>query len=1211
MASVGEITAQLKLSSRQFSSTLRAAMSEVKRETSLAESAFGKMGKQGADAMGEVTKATQSVSSGMKDIKRIVSGILISQTFYQGLSAIKGAYGELRQFNESLEQTKVALKYLTGDAARGDSFLYALEDFAAKTPYTLESAAQAARQLMSMSFKDSEVLGILQTLSDASAVSGGSNDAFNRIVYALGQIRTAGKLMTRDLMQIAQAGIPVFEILQEELGLTAEQVQNIGKEGIGTMEGIEAILNGLNKRYAGAADEISATTEGLWSTIVDNSLLLGNALTTDIQASKKAFLQALGDMLADAREIMMKSGRGGVLDHMFPGFADEIRRFIGHLGSLRKAAVDFGRAAAPIFKTAFEGLIVSLNVAAPLINLLVRGLTVLMQIATSNSIVLRGFTYSLVGIGVAAGISKMVMGISASIKGLAVAAQASVWVGKLASAFRALTFALVSNPIVALIMAIAAALMILLSRIQAVRNAIKGLVGSFTGLFGFNVNEIWQPEDLSQQVAGMEDFYGGLTDVSSGLDDVGKEAANAGKAVRNKFIMAFDEVYNIDDPMSDMADNIGSIADALGNLTSAGVGGALEIKPTITIDTDSIKFPDEWENGIMLPEFVPPPPINWGTELVYAFATALEHMQTVAANAMIPLKEFGESLLPNLQLGWQMAADGTLQSLGVIDSGVLGTVASISEAINGAVPQWSSSLTNWANSLLPNMSPGLSTAMSAVTTFVDTIKQSVNGEIPPLSVVFGNFANELSPSMTNGLSLALATISGFMGDMSTNMTQPLPTLLQSLVSWVNSIAPGMRPGWASMNSVATSNMQSLQNTVREPLPTMLQLLGDWARDLAPKMQGGYSAMVTLTQNTFQKIQEALELSTPAWLQKIIDFAKGLQEKWDGMWNSATVTANGFVTDFEGNTLRNLMDKKTNFESFKTTVTGIWDQFWGSMKTSSSLANGDLGALMHTLTSDSENKFTNTGKNIDGTWSGMWSGLYNTLQSKGVDISSGTGTLMTSILNAIMGGAMMMALTFSPGLSNILQSIKDWSPSLIGEVGSAFNGLNSLSGSIQNMGRSIGDWLWRGVSGVVSGFAGRISGMLRGMTFNLSGSARFTGGISAGRSMPAPVSMAGIDTRGLPAFATGGIVSRDMIARVGEGNKREAIIPLENRQAMLPFADAVADRMAQRVQATSTSKDNDTERDIMYVGTLIADDRSLKELERRMEIIRVKEGKRRG
>ena len=55
-----------------------------------------------------------------------------------------------------------------------------------------------------------------------------------------------------------------------------------------------------------------------------------------------------------------------------------------------------------------------------------------------------------------------------------------------------------------------------------------------------------------------------------------------------------------------------------------------------------------------------------------------------------------------------------------------------------------------------------------------------------------------------------------------------------------------------------------------------------------------------------------------------------------------------------------------------------------------------------------------------------------------------------------------------------------------------------------------------------------------------------------------------------------------------------------------IAEAVSKALQQNQQYT-----NNQNNDIMYVGTLIADDRGLKELERRMQVVRLKESARRG
>ena len=54
---------------------------------------------------------------------------------------------------------------------------------------------------------------------------------------------------------------------------------------------------------------------------------------------------------------------------------------------------------------------------------------------------------------------------------------------------------------------------------------------------------------------------------------------------------------------------------------------------------------------------------------------------------------------------------------------------------------------------------------------------------------------------------------------------------------------------------------------------------------------------------------------------------------------------------------------------------------------------------------------------------------------------------------------------------------------------------------------------------------------------------------------------------LAGHSTGGVFNREHIAKFAEGNKAEAIIPLENRSAMQPFVDAIANGITQSLMPT--------------------------------------------
>jgi SLT domain-containing protein len=96
-------------------------------------------------------------------------------------------------------------------------------------------------------------------------------------------------------------------------------------------------------------------------------------------------------------------------------------------------------------------------------------------------------------------------------------------------------------------------------------------------------------------------------------------------------------------------------------------------------------------------------------------------------------------------------------------------------------------------------------------------------------------------------------------------------------------------------------------------------------------------------------------------------------------------------------------------------------------------------------------------------------------------------------------------------------------------------------------------------------------------------------------------------------ALGGVFNREHIARFAEGNKAEAIIPLENETAMKPFVDAVSNGVSSALMPliANISVGQQSQLQPLYVGTLIADERGLKELSRKLDIIQLEEKARRG
>lgn len=236
-----------------------------------------------------------------------------------------------------LEQSQIAFETMLGSGERADAFLRDLADFAAATPFEFQGLQDSSRLLLAFGFQADAVIPIVETLGDATSALGGGTDTLEGVVRALGQIQTKGRVSTEELLQLAERGVPVFDILREKLNLTSDQVANIGTIGISSSEAITAILEGLGERFGGAMQRQSRTILGLWSTVKDTVSLTAMDLGTQISEALDVSgrLESLVAWLDQLRERVSNLD----LKQVFTDGKDAVAVFAGALAGMALPAV--------------------------------------------------------------------------------------------------------------------------------------------------------------------------------------------------------------------------------------------------------------------------------------------------------------------------------------------------------------------------------------------------------------------------------------------------------------------------------------------------------------------------------------------------------------------------------------------------------------------------------------------------------------------------------------------------------------------------------------------------------------------------------------------------------------------------------------------------------------------------------------------------------
>lgn len=532
MGTFATFAAKLKLNIQEFSDNLEKASKEVKGFAR-------KINGETVEGLKEVNKQTRAWGLNMKSVSRVVSGIVISQAFYRILQNVQAATNAVWEFTKQLEYAKIAYSNLFGDASLATEFINVLKDFAAKTPFSFTESEAAAKRLLAYGIEYKNVMYVLQGVLSAASIQGDSAK-IEAISRAFGQIYTYGKLMTQEVRQLSEAGIPAYEILQEELGLTQEQLANLGHEGIPAAKAINALVDGIQKRFGSATVAAAKTITGIISNIKDNATMLFSSMFEPATVFIKSGLAALGDFLFKLREIQEVSGIGGVFEALFPPEMHGIlRQFTANLSEVGLAVARLVYSIGGLLKPIIDALLRVFNAFAPILTVVINALAMVVNMITSNATAMKILTAALA--------TAAAMWVIFKIRALATAVVTAVITSiskSLAVMSTVLTF-VTAHPFWALLIGLGGVLVGISGGFGAISDKITLFFKKLTQFNGVDPDKVLLPSQ-KERANDLDKFNNKLEDTSGAMDDLADSTGKATKAAKG--LLAFDEVFKLNEP---------------------------------------------------------------------------------------------------------------------------------------------------------------------------------------------------------------------------------------------------------------------------------------------------------------------------------------------------------------------------------------------------------------------------------------------------------------------------------------------------------------------------------------------------------------------------------------------------------------------------------------------------------------------------------------
>lgn len=1289
---VADLFARLRLDISDFSSKLASASKEMGAFATNLNKNYGK-----------ANAALRSHNITLRDVTRIVQGIMVSQVFYQGARSIREATRSLMEFNEQLDYAKVTYSALFGDTQLANDFVRVLQEHSVETIFEYSDLAEASKKLLAYGIEYKNLMFIMEGLTNLGAMSG-DTAAMDRIALALGQIQTTGYLAATEMRQLANAYVPIYDIVKESFGLTGDQMKSVGDLKLPAHEVINAIVDYANGKFGSVGDAAMYTITGLKNRVVDTMKVLGSEMTKPLTIAWKSFLAYVSKGLDSIRDTYSRRGWGGLFETLVPDpqMQTTIRQFIANVRNTLMSLASVGVILGQVFGNFAYVLMNAFNIVSPVIV----AFTNSMSSALNAMLSTRAGAVALRLALLAAAGAFVVLKIQ-SIGALAITAVTKAVVN-LSKALLMLAAIVTKHPILALLAGLTIAILGVSVASNSANSAISGLFDTLSGAAGGMSsadvlqgveNTLTDSADAAGQFNNrLEDGADAADDLADGIDGAGDAAKKAAKKAAG--LLSFDEVFRLNEPTNSasgagstpsyngLAGDLAGLIDGFGGLSDALIPDIPDFSEYINGFTDGLF------GGLKDSFLARLSALGLGTLLSSRLLKSLESMKV--ADALKPVQAFATKLMTAI-LGafvgltfdhivgtvtseiFAAIAEGFNLSDNSANHAKLG--ATIGSTIGGAIGFVFGGLKGSPiGSSIGHLAGGIVglTWEEIGAAFSNTIVGAAAGIAGAIAKAFGASIKNIA-GMIN-----FSSFSGFFDDIASIFTQA------GLKSVAKGGIIGMAIGFLT-DAVAALLWSKLAETFKlsgeaEGNAKVGQTIGSVIGVIVGGILGGPpGALIGSAIGTFaggfvglfwEKIAEYFDPENNVFTAFIVDTAAGLAEWWDStksgfsLW--ASDTWDGLSTWFK--------DSISGFkEWFDSTFDGLSDWWDDTVETFSDWddINGEtlstwfentkagLSSWFDSTSATYENwRVTNTNKisqwyadtstkfetwkaatilkfalwandviNKIETWKAtmilkisMWAAdslsavakwitdTTNAIRNWSSDVVAKFNTFKADALAVFLGFNLAVANAIANWAAQTLAKFTTWGRDVLTSIRTNIDGAKSkiseflnidFSSALSRTLSNVRSWASNILSTVRSYFSDAIEWVQDFLDLDSKASSRSTA-----------YSTSNSTTR--LGHATGGIFDREHIARFAEGNKAEAIIPLENASAMQPFVDAVSNGIIGSLapvlaQGTGTARGASESSNLppLYVGTLIADDRGLKQLYKKFELISVQENARRG
>lgn len=214
-------------------------------------------------------KSLRTIQGEGRKTQSVVSGMFKGFTAAGVVTGLALITKRTISLSSEMQDLRVSIGTMLRSDVAGSRLVAGLRELAAVTPFTSRQLAGAAKSLLAFGFSGREVIPTLRVLGDVSA---GTGKDIKELAVIFGQIKSAGRLMGQDLLQLINAGFNPLQVISEKTGRSMSDLKDDMSKGLITFADVEQAFRSTTEAggsFYQLMEKRSKTFSGQLSTLKD------------------------------------------------------------------------------------------------------------------------------------------------------------------------------------------------------------------------------------------------------------------------------------------------------------------------------------------------------------------------------------------------------------------------------------------------------------------------------------------------------------------------------------------------------------------------------------------------------------------------------------------------------------------------------------------------------------------------------------------------------------------------------------------------------------------------------------------------------------------------------------------------------------------------------------------------------------------------------